>query len=77
MMSQRDIENLHFILNSTPESLEEWYAQADSDDIEYAQELMDAYSKELSLFQHTLEYFEDSVTDTSQAKLLLNNIFHP
>lgn len=76
-MSQRDIENLRFILNSTPESLEEWYLQADSDDIEYAQELMEAYSKELSLFQSTLEYFEDNVPDTSQAKDLLQSIFHP
>lgn len=44
-----DRDNLNFLLNSPPDVLAEWNAQADEDDHEYAQELLDAYAEELRL----------------------------
>ena len=44
-----DRDNLNFLLNSPPDVLDEWNAQADEDDHEYAQELLDAYAEELRL----------------------------
>ena len=42
-------DNLNCLLNSPPDVLAEWNAQADEDDHEYAQELLDAYAEELRL----------------------------
>lgn len=39
-MKKRDRKNLAFLMAQTPESLMEWYGQADEDDIEYAAELL-------------------------------------
>ena len=39
-MSQRDADNLAFLLNLTPTGLREWYEQASEDDINYAEELI-------------------------------------
>jgi hypothetical protein len=44
-----DRDNLEFLLGLTQETLKDWYDQADADDLVYAQELMNAYSKELHL----------------------------
>ena len=46
-MNQRDRANLEFLLSAGP-ALAEWFAQASEDDVEYAQELLDAYEQELS-----------------------------
>ena len=45
--SEWDRDNLNFLLNSNDEAMKDWYAQADADDLLYAQELLSAYSKEL------------------------------
>ena len=42
-----DRDNLMFLLTSTEEGLEEWYAQANNEDLEYAGELMRAYRLEM------------------------------
>jgi len=39
-MKKRDQKNLAFLMAQTPESLLEWYQQADGSDIEYAAELL-------------------------------------
>ena len=44
-----DRDNLNFLINSPPDVIAEWNAQADEDDIEYARELMDAYAEELRI----------------------------
>lgn len=44
-----DRDNLNFLINATPDVIAEWDAQADEDDREYAQELLDAYAEELRL----------------------------
>jgi hypothetical protein len=44
-----DRDNLNFLLKSSPAVLKEWEAAMEPDDIEYAQELMDAYAEELRL----------------------------
>lgn len=44
-----DRDNLMFLLKASPEVMADWGAQADEDDREYAQELLDAYAEELRL----------------------------
>ena len=42
-----DRDNLNFLLNAGDECLKDWHAQADEDDLVYAQELLASYSEEL------------------------------
>jgi hypothetical protein len=44
-----DRDNLNFLLNTKGDDFAAWHAQADEDDLAYAQELMDAYSLELKI----------------------------
>lgn len=46
-MNQRDRANLEFLL-SVGDGLAEWFSQASEEDVQYAQELLDAYEQELS-----------------------------
>ena len=50
-----DRENLNFLLNTKGDEFKEWFAQSDEEDRIYAQELMDAYSRELRLKAQELE----------------------
>ena len=50
-----DRDNLNFLLNTKGDDFAAWYAQSDEDDKAYAQELMDAYSRELKLRAEALE----------------------
>jgi predicted signal transduction protein with EAL and GGDEF domain len=50
-----DRDNLNFLLNVKGDDFAAWYAQSDADDKAYAQELMDAYSRELKLRAEELE----------------------
>ena len=50
-----DRDNLNFLLNTKGDEFQVWHAQADADDLAYAQELMDAYSRELKLRAQELE----------------------
>ena len=53
--NQWDRDNLEFLLNTKGDDFKVWHAQADADDLVYAQELMDAYSRELLLRSQELE----------------------
>ena len=53
--NQWDRDNLEFLLNTKGDDFKAWHAQADEDDKAYAQELMDAYSRELKLRAQELE----------------------
>jgi hypothetical protein len=53
--NQWDRDNLEFLLNTKGDDFHAWHAQADADDLAYARELMDAYSRELKLRSELLE----------------------
>ncbi len=48
-MNDWDKDNLHFLLTVDPEVFEDWLAQADEDDVEYAIELLQQAKSELIL----------------------------
>lgn len=48
-MNQHDRDNLDFLLSASPEVIEDWYEQMSEDDIQYAFELLEAYSQELEI----------------------------
>lgn len=65
-----DRDNLNFLLNTKGEDFEAWWEQSDEDDRVYAQELLDAYSRELQLRSQELD-IEASLGDMSEAKNVL------
>lgn len=50
-MNKRDTANLNFIMNSSEETLDEWYQHCSDDDLAYAKELMTTYGQELAAKQ--------------------------
>lgn len=46
-MNNHDLNNLKFLLESTPEELARWRSTATADDLAYAQELFDMAALEL------------------------------
>ena len=50
-----DRDNLNFLLNTKGQDFKDFWAQSDEDDKRYAQELLDAYSRELKLRAELLE----------------------
>ena len=72
-MNQNDRDNLNFLLNASPEVIKDWYSQVDQDDILYAHELLDAYSRELSARTQEAEFeFELSMMrEYTEAKSVL------
>ena len=70
-MNDWDRDNLHFILNTTDESFEEWLDQADNDDVEYALNLIRIAKAELLTQEHELL---DDVENTAEADLLIERI---
>lgn len=46
-MDQHDRDNLDFLLNATPEVIQDWYNTMDDDDIVYAFELLEMAKEEL------------------------------
>ena len=46
-MNERDRDNLNFLLHASPEVLKDWESKMPTDDLEYAQELLNAYALEL------------------------------
>jgi hypothetical protein len=65
-----DRENLEFLLNTKGDDFTAFWEQSDEDDKVYAQELLDAYSRELKLQAELLE-IEARVEDLSIAKDVL------
>lgn len=71
-MTDHDRQNLNFLLTASQKTLKLWYDTVSEDDKQYAYELLDTYRKELKI---KVALFEDEVTDTTQANILLENIF--
>jgi hypothetical protein len=46
-MNEHDRANLEFLLNASDAVIEDWHSKVSPDDIDYAYELLDAFSKEL------------------------------
>ena len=46
-MDKQDRDNLDFLLNATPEVIQDWYNTMDDDDIVYAFELLEMAKEEL------------------------------
>jgi hypothetical protein len=46
-MNQRDRDNLDFLLNASPEIIQDWYNKVEDDDILYAFELLEMAKEEL------------------------------
>ena len=68
MMDDHDRSNLEFLLQSTPVELETWSKEVTQDDLDYAQELLDAYQLELNeralalnLVSASDDEFEDAI----------------
>ena len=70
-MNDWDRNNLHFILNTTDDSFEDWLDQADNDDVEYALNLIRTAKAELITQEYELL---DEVNDMSDANLLIDRI---
>ena len=68
-----DRDNLEFLLNTKGDAFKAWFAQADEDDKAYAQELMDAYSRELKLRAEELE-IEARLDNTQEALMVIDKI---
>lgn len=70
-MNDWDKDNLNFLLTVSSEVFEDWLAQADEDDIEYAMELLREAKSELIV--EKMEILDD-VEDTTDAKSILQKI---
>jgi hypothetical protein len=69
-LNPRDADNLKFLIESSTETIRLWYAQADADDIRYAQELLGQYENSLGELQDESVFY----SDLSDANKLINNI---
>ena len=67
-MTEHDRSNLSFLLNSTPDTLADWYKTASKDDLDYAQELLASWKVELSnmAFEAAWESVEQSLNRMSE-----------
>jgi hypothetical protein len=68
-----DRDNLNFLLNTKGDEFKAWFAQSDEDDKAYAQELMDAYSRELLLRSQELD-IEARLDNTHEALMVIDKI---
>ena len=60
-MNQRDRDNLDFLLNATPEIIQDWYEQMSDEDIEYAFELLETHSQGLLLKELSAELADRNI----------------
>jgi hypothetical protein len=67
-MNDDDRNNLNFLLTVSQKVFEEWFDQADQDDVDYALELLARRKTELNLQE--LE-FADQVQDCTEAQNIL------
>jgi hypothetical protein len=70
MMDDHDQANLDFLLTASPDTLKEWSTKVTQDDLNYAQELLDAYQIKLDERAQLLgvvdtydEEFEQAIID--------------
>jgi len=66
-LTQRDLENLKFLISASKTTIRKWMSVVDSDDIQYALELMAMYH--LRLCDDAVEY-----SDLSETRKVLANI---
>ena len=71
--SDWDRENLEFLLNTKGDDFTAFWEQSDEDDRVYAQELLDAYSRELKLKAELLE-IEAQLDNFDEAKNVLGKV---
>jgi len=70
-MNDHDRGNLRFLLTADQSVMQEWYNQVDQDDIDYALELLQMASAELTVKE--MELLEASETlDLTQAQAVLS-----
>ena len=67
-MNRHDRGNIEFLLNADEITLRDWYDKIDNEDIEYAVEIMTAYSKELKIKSALLN---EDVPNVNSANRLL------
>ena len=73
-----DRDNLEFLLNTKGDEFKAWFAQSDEDDKAYAQELMDAYSRELQLRAVELEIEAQlALSNNHEANMVIDKIRKP
>ena len=70
-MNNWDRDNLNFILNTTDEAFSDWMLQADSDDIDYALELITKHREEIYLKEYLLKCDSVEILDTEEASTVL------
>ena len=70
-MNNWDRDNLNFILNTTDEAFSDWMLQADSDDIDYALELISKHREEIYLKEYLLKCDNVEILDTEEASTVL------
>jgi hypothetical protein len=71
--NQWDRDNLEFLLNTKGDEFHDFWQQSDEDDRVYAQELLDAYSRELKLKAELLE-IEAKLGSYDEAKNILGKV---
>jgi hypothetical protein len=71
--SEWDRDNLKFLLNTKGDDFHDFWQQSDEDDRVYAQELLDAYSRELKLKAELLE-IEAKLGSYDDAKKILGKV---
>ena len=71
--SDWDRDNLEFLLNTKGDDFTAFWEQSDEDDRVYAQQLLDAYSRELKLKAELLE-IEAKLDNFDEAKSLLGKV---
>ena len=65
-MDEYDRNNLEFLLKASPAELEAWSKAVTQDDLDYAQELLDAYQLELDERSQALNLTLESDTEFEQ-----------
>jgi len=70
-MNEWDQDNLSFLLNSSPETLADWYEKMDKSDIDYAFKLLAIAKTELDVKEM---YINDDITDTNEAAAVIAKI---
>ena len=70
-MNNWDRDNLNFILNTTDEAFSDWMLQADSDDIDYALELISKHREEIYLKEYLLKGDTFEILNTKEASRVL------
>ena len=70
ILNPNDAANLKFLIESSTDTIKQWYSQADADDILYAQELLRHYENSLGELQDESVFY----SDLSAANKVINRI---